>query len=131
VLRAGRVLDAGTPGELVARHANVATVRFTWPDPPAALLAEMSGLEGVRQVRRSAALVTVEGSRATIAHAGAVLVRYGPVPADLDVHVPSLDDAMLSLLGGPAETVPAEQGPAAQGTAAQGPVTGALTGGRR
>ena len=157
VLRAGRVLDAGTPGELVARHANVATVRFTWPDPSAALLAEMSGLEGVRQVRRSAALITVEGSRATIAHAGAVLVRHGPVPADLDVHVPSLDDAMLSLLsGGPAETVPAAQGTAAQGTAAQGtagqgtagqgtagqgtagqgtagqgPNTGALAGGRR
>jgi ABC-2 type transport system ATP-binding protein len=105
VMRAGRVLDAGTPGELVARHANVATVRFSWPDPPATLLAEISGLEGVRQVRRSAALVTVEGSRATIAHVGAVLVRHGPVPADLDVHVPSLDDAMLSLLsGGPAET---------------------------
>jgi hypothetical protein len=111
----------------VARHANVATVRFTWPDPPAALLAEMSGLEGVRQVRRSAALVTVEGSRATIAHAGAVLVRHGPVPADLDVRVPSLDDAMLSLLGGgPAETVTAEQGP----TTGE-PATGALAGGRR
>jgi ABC-2 type transport system ATP-binding protein len=105
VLRAGRVLDTGTPGELVARHANGATVRFTWPDPPATLLAEMRGLAGVRQVRRSAALVIVEGNRATIAHAGAVLVRHGPVPADLDVHVPSLDDAMLSLLGGgPAET---------------------------
>jgi ABC-2 type transport system ATP-binding protein len=105
VLRAGRVLDTGTPGELVARHANGATVRFTWPDPPATLLAEMRGLAGVRQVRRSAALVIVEGDRATIAHAGAVLVRHGPVPADLDVHVPSLDDAMLSLLGGgPAET---------------------------
>jgi ABC-2 type transport system ATP-binding protein len=105
VLRAGQVLDAGTPGELVGRHANVATVRFSWPDPAAALLAELSGLESVRQIRRSTDLVTVEGSRATIAHVGAVLVRLGPVPADLDVHVPSLDDAMLSLLGGgPAET---------------------------
>jgi hypothetical protein len=27
-------------------------------------------------------------------------VRHGWVPADLDVQVPSLDDAMLSLLGG-------------------------------
>ena len=117
VMRAGRVLDSGTPGELAARHANVATICFTWPGPSGALLEEMSRLEGVRRVRRSAALVTVEGSRATIAHAGAVLVRHGPVPADLDVHVPSLDDAMLSLLGGgPGETKAA---------------TGELAGGRR
>lgn len=33
VLRAGRELDAGMPAELVARHANVAIVSFTWPDP--------------------------------------------------------------------------------------------------
>jgi ABC-2 type transport system ATP-binding protein len=100
VLRAGRVLDAGPPSDLVARHANVATVRFSYPDPPAMLLRELSGLAGVRNVKRTAARITVEGSRATIAHVGAVLVRHGPVPADLDVHVPSLDDAMLSLLNG-------------------------------
>jgi ABC-2 type transport system ATP-binding protein len=119
VLRAGRVLDSGTPADLVARHANVATVHFSWPDPPASLLAEMSGLDGVRDVKRTAARVTVEGSRATIAHVGAVLVRHGAVPADLNVHVPSLDDAMLSLLNGrPAE-------------AEEAPVTEELVGGVR
>ena len=106
MLRAGRTLDSGTPAELVARHANVATVQFSWPDPPAVLLEEMSGLEGVRDVRRADDLITVEGSRATIAHVGAVLVRHGSVPADLAVHVPSLDDVMLRLLSGdPAPTV--------------------------
>jgi hypothetical protein len=50
----------------------------------------------------------VEGSRATIAHVGALLVRHGTVPADLDVHVPSLDDAMLSLLNGSPGPEPAE-----------------------
>jgi ABC-2 type transport system ATP-binding protein len=110
VLREGRVLDSGAPAELVARHANVAMVHFTWPDPPSALLAELSVLDGVRDVKRSAGRITVEGSRATIAHVGAVLVRYGWVPADLDVQVPSLDDAMLTLLNGTsaeAGTVPA------------------------
>ena len=109
VMRAGRVLDSGTPAALVARHANVATVEFSWPDPPASLLDELSGLDGARDVRRTAARITVEGSRATIAHVGAVLVRHGSVPADLNVHVPSLDDAMLSLLNGPA--VPAQAAP--------------------
>jgi ABC-2 type transport system ATP-binding protein len=99
VMRAGRVLDSGRPGELVARHANVATVHFSWPDPPASLLEEMARLEGVRDVRRSDARIIVEGNRAMIAHVGAVLVRYGTVPDDLGVHVPSLDDAMLRLLG--------------------------------
>jgi ABC-2 type transport system ATP-binding protein len=100
VMRDGRALDSGTPAELVARHANVAMVHFTWPDPPSALLDEMRVLDGVRDVKRSAGRITVEGSRATIAHVGAVLVRHGPVPADLDVQVPSLDDAMLTLLNG-------------------------------
>jgi len=120
VLRDGRALDSGTPAELVARHANVAMVHFTWPDPPSALLAEMSVLDGVRDVKRSGARISVAGTRATIAHVGAVLVRHGSVPADLDVQVPSLDDAMLTLLNG---------GPAKAGTA---PRTGEeLIGGRR
>jgi ABC-2 type transport system ATP-binding protein len=105
VLRDGRALDSGTPAELVARHANAAMVHFTWPDPPAALLDEMRVLDGVRDVKRSAARITVVGNRAIIAYVGAVLVRYGSVPADLDVQVPSLDDAMLTLLNGaPAKT---------------------------
>jgi ABC-2 type transport system ATP-binding protein len=120
VLRDGRALDSGTPAELVARHANVATVHFTWPDPPSALLDEMRVLDGVRDVKRSAGRVTVEGSRATIAHVGAVLIRYGSVPPDLDVQVPSLDDAMLALLNG------------AQARAGEIPVTDKrLVGGRR
>src|SRR4051794_35690026 len=122
VLRDGQVLDTGTPAELVARHANVATVCFSWPDPPASLLDELRELEGVRGVQRSAARITVEGSRATIAHAGAALVRRGWVPADLDVQVPSLDDAMLSLLGGgsPKASEPAKAGPAHPGKELEG-----------
>jgi ABC-2 type transport system ATP-binding protein len=100
VLRSGRVLDSGTPAELVARHANAATVQFSWPDPALALLEEMRCLDGVRRVQRREAQVTVEGDRAAIAHVGAVLVQHGTVPSDLNVHVPSLDDAMLQLLGG-------------------------------
>ena len=107
VLRGGRVLDRGTPAELVARHANVATVQFSWPDPPASLLEEIHVLAGVRHVKRTAARITVEGDRAIIAHVGAALVRHGLVPDDLNVHVPSLDDAMLSLLTDGPAAVPA------------------------
>ena len=44
--------------------------------------------------------VTVRGARPVIAHVGAVLVGWGPVPADLSVHVPTLEDALLGLLDG-------------------------------
>jgi ABC-2 type transport system ATP-binding protein len=99
VMRAGRVVDAGTPADLVDRHARTATVRFTLPDPPTALLEELRRLDGVREVERAGPRVTVYGSRLIIAHVGAALVRWDTVPADLSVHIPSLEDALLRLLG--------------------------------
>jgi ABC-2 type transport system ATP-binding protein len=122
VMRSGSVLDSGTPSQLVARHANVATVQFSWPDPPAALIDELSRLDGVLEVKRTAAQITVYGSRVTIAHVGAALVRHGWVPDDLNVHVPSLDDVMLSLLNG---------SPAIQKNAIAAGQTEELAGGRR
>src|SRR5215471_13034143 len=119
VMNAGRVLDAGTPAELVDRHARWATVRFSLPDPPAPLLDHLGQLNGVREVERAGERVTVHGDRRIIAHVGATLVRWGPVPADLSVHVPNLDDALLSLL---------DHEPAAE---AASPVSGDLIGGRR
>jgi ABC-2 type transport system ATP-binding protein len=98
VLRAGRILDSGTPAELVARHSRNATVYFSWPEPSSSLLAEIARLDGVRDVQRAGARITVDGDRRIIAHVGAALVRHGQVPADLGVRVPDLDDAMLSLL---------------------------------
>ena len=98
VMRGGHVLDAGTPAELVARHARKATVYFSWPDPPAALLEEISRLDGTHDIERTGGRITVNGDRSIIAYIGAALVRHGCVPEDLGVHVPDLDDAMLSLL---------------------------------
>lgn len=98
VMRAGRVLDAGTPAELVDRHARRATIRFSLPDPPAPLLEEIRRLAGVRDVELTGPRITVHGDRRIIAHVGAALVRWGPVPEDLGVHVPDLEDALLGLL---------------------------------
>jgi ABC-2 type transport system ATP-binding protein len=100
VMRAGRVLDAGAPADLVDRHAGTATIRFSMPDPPALLLDQVRRLDGVHEVERTGARVTVRGARTVIAHVGAALVRWGCVPADLSVHVPSLEDALLGLLDG-------------------------------
>src|SRR5690242_16288957 len=119
VMRAGQVIDAGRPAELVARHARQATVSFSRPDQAAALLEEIGRLDGVRAVRQSGTRVTVDGDRRMIAYVGAALVRHEPVPEDLAVHVPDLNDAMLSLL---------EPGPAGGQHNAE---PGELVGGRR
>ena len=49
---------------------------------------------------RSGDRITVRGHRRIIAYVGAALVRWEPVPADLSIYVPSLEDALLGLLNG-------------------------------
>jgi ABC-2 type transport system ATP-binding protein len=112
VMRAGRVVDSGAPADLVDRHAALATVRFSLPDPPAGLLDQVRRLDGVLGVDRQGARYTVRGDRRIIAHVGATLVRWDSVPWDLNVQVPTLEDAMLNLLA--AEPRPAELAGAAR-----------------
>jgi len=99
VMRAGRVIDAGrrgpggTPrehGDDPVQHAGSARAA-AGPPPPARRGAD---------VERAGAQVTVRGHRRVIGYVGAALVRWEPVPADLSVHVPSLEDALLGLLNG-------------------------------
>ncbi|MDQ6803567.1 MAG: ABC transporter ATP-binding protein [Actinomycetota bacterium] len=106
-MRAGRILDSGPPAELVDRHARRATIRFGLEDgalahPAAsdALLAELRDAVGVEAVERDGLRATVYGDRRAIAHVGAALVHRCSVPADLSVHLPSLEDALLGLLDG-------------------------------
>ena len=106
VMRDGRVVDSGAPADLVDRHAALATVRFSLPDPPAGLLDQVRRLDGVLGVDRLGPRVTVRGDRRIIAHVGAALVRWDSVPWDLNVQVPTLEDAMLDLLA--AESRPVE-----------------------
>jgi ABC-2 type transport system ATP-binding protein len=127
VMRAGRVLDAGTPAELVKRYAPTATLRFTLPasaavqpSQPMALLDELRQLDGVRELARAGADVTVCGDRRIIAQVGASLVRHALVPDDLDVRMPTLEDAVITLLD-----------PGTDETAAADAASGELVGGRR
>ena len=93
-MRSGRVLDAGTPEELVNRHAGWARISFTASLPPGELL----GLPGVHGVEAAGGRTVVSGDRSAIAHVGAALVRAGAVPADLTVEQPALEAALLHLL---------------------------------
>ena len=103
-MREGRVLDQGSPAELVARHAGEVTVRFGVPpladlSAAADTLQALNRLPGVHAVTRERDQLAVRGEREVIAHVGAWLVASGrPVPADLRVDVPDLETALLTLL---------------------------------
>jgi hypothetical protein len=76
------------------------------PDPPAQLLDQVRRLDGVREVERSGARITVRGHRRIVAHVCAALVRGEPVPADLAISQPGLENALLGLLNGEHEEEP-------------------------
>ena len=102
-MRDGRVLDHGTPAELVARHAGDATVRFTLPHEGVAATADslqqLNRLPGAAHVAHSGDQVAVRGTREVIAHVGAWLVSsQRPIPPDLRVDIPDLEAALLTLL---------------------------------
>ena len=97
-MRDGRILDQGTPAELVARHAGWATVRFRAPAEPLVLQSALLGLTGVRDVQRCGSDLVVHGERQVIARVGAELVRQDYLPDDLRVDIPDLESALLSLL---------------------------------
>ncbi len=81
-----RVLDQGTPAELIARHAGGARISFAAPgaDEPAGG-RRCAGCPECTASRCTNGRITVLGDRRSIAHVGAELVRRGDVPADLDV----------------------------------------------
>jgi ABC-2 type transport system ATP-binding protein len=110
-MRDGRVLDQGTPAELVARHAGEVTVRFGLPEVAdiaarAATLQAVNRLPGVHRVTQEHEQVAVRGGREVIAHVGAWLVGTGrPVPPDLRVDIPDLESALLNLLDHPTDHI--------------------------
>jgi ABC-2 type transport system ATP-binding protein len=99
VMRDGHVVGAGTPADIVNRHAAGTTIRFSLPDPPAGLLDEIRRLSGVSAVDRAGVRVVVRGHRRVVAPVGAALVRWSSVPEDMSVRIPTLEDATIELIG--------------------------------
>jgi len=100
-MRAGRVLESGSPAELVDRHARATTITFTRLPGPGLTdtgLTALLELPGVTEVGQLGGRVLISGDRTAIAHVGAALAQAGPVPPDLSVRIPSLEDALLDLL---------------------------------
>jgi ABC-2 type transport system ATP-binding protein len=98
VMRAGQIIDAGSPPQLIERHARSTTVTFT---PPVSFEPSALGsLAGVDRVERVGDQIRVVGTNQLIAPVcAAVLDDNNLGPPDLRVHHPDLEDALLTLIG--------------------------------
>ena len=101
VMRDGGFVAHGSPAELVEQYGPGVGVSFTDPHAEA---GDLRSIGGVRSVGLSGDRVELRGDRTMLAHVGAHLVDAGrargrPVPADLHVDEPSLEDALLELIG--------------------------------
>jgi len=95
VMNSGRIVDRGTPAELIDRHSNGIRMRFPYAD------ADLGWIErspDVDTVTRTGSEVEVVGASRILAHVGAGLVERGDVPTNIRVHQPDLEDALLTLI---------------------------------
>jgi ABC-2 type transport system ATP-binding protein len=104
VMRDGGLVAHGSPADIVEQHGPGVGVSFT---DPHAVAAELRSICGVRAVGLSGDRVELRGDRRMLAHVGAHLVatsraRRTPIPDDLRVDEPSLESAVLELIGRPA-----------------------------
>jgi ABC-2 type transport system ATP-binding protein len=109
VMRGGRVVDAGTPADLIARHARSTTVTFTPPvsfDPTA-----LAALPGVDRVDRDGEQIRAVGSNQLVAPVCAAVLSDDHLgPPDLRVHHPDLEDALIALIDDTTAERPSEVG---------------------
>ena len=96
VMVKGRIVDIGTPTDLIQRHGRATTVEFT---PPASFDADaLTRLPDVEHVEHHGERVRVTGGPALIAPVcAATLDAHGHGPLDLRIHQPSLEDALVNL----------------------------------
>ena len=98
IMRDGRIVDTGTPRDITDRHARRTTVSFEpHRDYDRSALARLAGVE---RVEEDAGRLTVYGTSMMIAAVCATTVGDGTGPAaDLRVQHPTLDDALVNLIG--------------------------------
>ncbi len=101
----GRIIEAGSPRDVVARLGAEAVVELHVGDDPAAVAAfgddELRALPGVRAVRREPGVIVLSTTEVQ-ASVGALLARLsadGIALEDLRTHRPTLEDVFVSLTG--------------------------------
>lgn len=97
-MRSGRILDSGTPGQLIQRHGGPTVTTCS----SEGMSVRFEDLPGVDAVERVGDLARIVGDRSTIIRVGAALAAQGLYP-ELSVQVPDLEHALLRLLSEAAE----------------------------
>ncbi len=95
VVTSGRVVDTGTPEQLIERHSKGVRMRFSATPADCEWLETTPGVAAVSMIGTEAEVV---GSSPMIAHVGAALVARDQVPAGIRVFQPNLETALLSLI---------------------------------
>jgi ABC-2 type transport system ATP-binding protein len=94
----GRVIDVGTPSELITRHCPERAVVLTTDDTDTA--ERLRAIAGVESVTRDGALVTVRGRRPDlVTRVIACIAEHRIHVSDLRTEVPTLEDVFLRLTG--------------------------------
>ena len=94
----GRVVDIGTPAQLVLRHCPQRTVFVTTDDPAAGPL--FGALHGVTAVSEDGPHFTIRGTGADlVTHVIACLAEHRIRVVDFRTEVPTLEDVFLDLTG--------------------------------
>jgi ABC-2 type transport system ATP-binding protein len=95
VLRAGQVIDTGTPAALIERHGSGTRVRF---DRPAGNADWVRSVPGVQSCTINETTIEASGATFMVAELGAAAIARGLSPIELRVDQPSLESALLRLL---------------------------------
>ncbi len=97
VMDHGRIVDSGTPQELTDRHASLTSVSFT--PLPGFDRDRVARMRCVQRIDDDAGLITVFGTSPMIAPVCAATLAAGKGPEDLRVAHPTLDEALVNLMG--------------------------------
>ena len=98
VMNAGSLVAAGSPADLIGRYSSPTEISFTVPEgiDPNGMFSTLPGLD---KIAMREGRLHLSGQRSLVAHAGAALVGSGTVPDDIATHEPTLEEALLHIIG--------------------------------
>ncbi len=98
VMNAGSLVAAGSPADLIGRYSSPTEISFTVPEgiDPNGMFSTLPGLD---KIAMREGRLHLSGRRSLVAHAGAALVGSGTVPDDIATHEPTLEEALLHIIG--------------------------------
>lgn len=98
VMRDGRLIDQGTPAELVSRFSGGIRVRF---NGGAEELAWARLIPGATSASKRGEDIEVTGAPTLVAHVGHALVQNNLGATPLRVHQPDLEEALITIINTP------------------------------